>query len=394
MKLPAGIRVAWLAFLLIPSCGKKASPPAPGAGEGKAVPVAVSPAKVAEVARRIQVRCLLRSRRRALVAPKVPGVLQKLRVDTGDRVKGGVTVLFETDSRIPSDALKAARAGLEAAGKALGEARAALGAARAAEAKARRDRDRFRRLFQEGKAVTKDALEKAQVAWEGAAADLERAGAAVGLARAREEQARVQADIAEKRLRDCTVLAPMDGVVTRKFMEQGEMGDPGRPVFALEDPDHLEAAGFLRASLFPLLEPGKTLVRILRGGREIYRAPLSWKAPSIRPELRVFEARLYLPGGFHRVPSGELLTMEVVLEPHRALVVPTAAVTLRGRKPTVFAVREGKARLVVLQTGVVDGEKTEVLGGGLKEGERVVVRGQAFLEEGRAVRIVPAGRGG
>ncbi len=85
--------------------------------------------------------------------------------------------------------------------------------------------------------------------------------------------------------------------------------------------------------------------------------------------------------------------MEVLLDPHEALTVPTGAVVIRKERPTVFVVRRGRARLLYLKTGVVDGERTEVLEGGLKEGEPVVVRGQAFLEENAPVLARPAGKG-
>ncbi len=379
-------------FTLAACTPKKGGLSRKGEGE-KAVPVTVSRAVEAQVARRIRVRCAVRSRWRTLVSPKVPGVLAEVPVDAGDRVKKGETVLFRTDSRIPRDAVEAARAGLKVALKGLDQARAALGAAAAAEEKARLDRDRFRRLLEGGGAVTKDALEKSRVAWKAAAARLKEARAAVEAAGARADQARTQEVIAQKRLQDCTVKAPMDGVVTRKFMEKGEMGDVGRPVFAMEDPEHLEAAGFLEASLFRRVKPGKTLVRILDGGKEIFKGPLSWKSPAVRPELRVFEVRLYFPEGFSRAASGELLTMEVVLDPHEALTVPTGAVVILKSKPHVFRVRGGKAELLEVKTGIVDGERTEVLGNALKAGDQVVVRGQAFLADGRAVKVRSAGKG-
>ncbi len=393
MKTPARFLVLVPALLGAVSCGpKKGGPPGEGPGE-KALPVAVTPAVEAEVARRIRVRCTIRSRWRTLVSPKVPGVLEEVLVDAGDRVQKGETVLFRTDLRIPRDAVEAARAGLKVALKGLDQARAALGAAKAAEEKARLDRDRFARLLRGGGAVTKDTLEKAQVAWKAAAARLKEAEAAVDLARARADQARTQEAIAEKRLQDCTILAPMDGVITRKLMEKGEMGDVGRPVFAIEDPEHLEAAGFLEAALFPGIRPGKTLVRVLDGDKEIFRGPLSWKSPTVEAGLRVFEVRLYLPAGFSRAVPGELLTMEVVLDPHRALTVPTRAVVVLKSRHMIFVVRNGKARLMEVKTGVVDGEKTEVLGGELKAGDPVVVRGQAFLADGRAVKARPAAGG-
>ena len=357
------------------------------------LPVRVEPARRAQVARRVKVRCTLRSRFRATLSPKVPGILLDVPLEAGDRVEKGKTLLFRSESDLEAAEVEAASAALQGALQGLEEARAALSAAAAAEEKARRDRDRLERLLRAGKAVTPDQVEKARVAWKAAAADLERARAAVGLARSRVEGARARKEAAATRLEDTEVYAPQDGVVVRKLAEEGEAGKPGRPVYVVEDPDRLEAAAFLEASLYGRVRPGKTQVRIFKGGKVLFQGALTWKSPTIRPDLRVFEVRVHLPRGFTGAASGELLPMELLLDPHEALTVPTEAVVIRGRKPTVFVVRRGRARLLTLETGVVDGERTEVLGGGLKEGDPVVVLGQAFLRDGREVRIDSAGKG-
>ena len=56
-------------------------------------------------------------------------------------------------------------------------------------------------------------------------------------ARAREEQAVAQAAIIDKKIADCVVLSPVDGVITRKGVEEGEFVNTGTGVLTVTDDD-------------------------------------------------------------------------------------------------------------------------------------------------------------
>ena len=58
-----------------------------------------------------------------------------------------------------------------------------------------------------------------------------------------------------------------------------------------------------------------------------------------------------------------------------------------GEEQYVFVVNNGVATKVVIQTGLVGDGVTEVTGG-LTGGESLVVKGQSYLSDGTAVRIV------
>src|SRR5262249_44507612 len=59
----------------------------------------------------------------------------------------------------------------------------------------------------------------------------------VSTARARREQASAQVDAIDRKIRDCMVLAPADGIVTRRAMEQGEFVNIGTPVLTVSRTD-------------------------------------------------------------------------------------------------------------------------------------------------------------
>jgi hypothetical protein len=73
------------------------------------------------------------------------------------------------------------------------------------------------------------------------------------------------------------------------------------------------------------------------------------------------------------------------------LAVPNTAIRRRGQDKTVDVVIDGKLETRVVQTGMSDAEKTEILSG-LKVGELVKLPGSVSVEEaGEEVEELPAG---
>jgi HlyD family secretion protein len=69
-----------------------------------------------------------------------------------------------------------------------------------------------------------------------------------------------------------------------------------------------------------------------------------------------------------------------------ALLVPTAALCSRGGARGVFTVEGDIARFRTLKTGIEDGAMVQVREG-LADSDRVVVDGNAFLEDGQRVSV-------
>ena len=59
---------------------------------------------------------------------------------------------------------------------------------------------------------------------------------------ARVDQAVYSVRLLQKSIQDCTVRAPMDGVVTERLVEEGELAAPGTGLFVVTRPGHGEAA--------------------------------------------------------------------------------------------------------------------------------------------------------
>ena len=224
----------------------------------------------------LRVQGTVRAKDAAGVSARIPGTLDAVFADEGDRVKKG-SALFQVDRQNLENAVRAAKDDLAMAKAKLAQAEVTVG-------KAKMDAERMERLFA-GSAVTKDALEKAQVAAKSAAAALEAAQATV-------TKAETGLAVAEKNLSDSCVRAPYDAIVTRKHRNVGDYVGPGVCVFSVENPSVYEVSFSLNAAHFARVKPGKTTVRLAQ--------PLAGKPDGERRHADVRGARAAAADGGRR----------------------------------------------------------------------------------------------
>ncbi len=201
---------------------------------------------------------IIEARRHSTLSAKFPGKLEKILVKEGEQVKKGqLLALFE--ARELAAQLAEAKAGVKVAEAARLEALAGYRrqeiaaaeehykAAQALYVKSQLDWDRFDDLYLQGVLPKSD--------WEGARLALEQAEAARNAARqsrdllragARKETitvltrklalAKAKVASAAAMLDNARLVAPYDGVITRKHREEGEALDIGMPVLDISTP--------------------------------------------------------------------------------------------------------------------------------------------------------------
>lgn len=227
------------------------------------------------------------------VAAEVAGRLVELRVDEGDRVKRG-DVIARLDTRDTELQLERARADRQAADAQLRllqagsriedirQAQAQVDAAEtevaAAEAErkaAETDLERFEALVRANAGSEKqrdDAKARADVARERVRGARERTDAAravlarlkagarreeIDAARARVAAADAQLAMLDENLKDASVTSPVDGVVTQKLVDAGELLAPRTPVVVIADLDHAWVNLFVPEPMVPRLMLGQ-----------------------------------------------------------------------------------------------------------------------------------------
>lgn len=299
----------------------------------------------------------------AQVAAKVDGRLEKVYVHEGDRVeKGQVLAILEqmdTDANL-----------LSAKGSFL-DAQTSL-------RKAETDLARYEKLYATG-AVSQQVVDDYRFARDNAAAKLEAArGSLQGM---------------ESKAAGTVVTAPADGIVAKRFYQEGYYAKAGTPLFAIADISMLKTTIHIpegqvtgvkvgnEADIALPAYPGKKLV-----GKITRIAPVAdLPAHTFAAEVSVDNSEGLLAGVYANV--------SLIGEPReQVLTIPMHAIVMRDDQQTVFvADAQGVVQRRVLALGYSDDKVAEVLSG-LDEQDTIVVEGHNKLREGSRINLEKAGK--
>ncbi len=198
-------------------------------------------------------------------------------------------------------------------------------------------------------------------------------------------QARVQ-QLGEM-LTKTKIVAPMSGIVVKKFVSAGEFVGPGAPVATLAD---------LRHAVVELELPDRDVVKIRVDqpvearadafGERVFRGVIDEIGTTANPASRTFRVDAALDNADLSLKNGMIVSVRVVLEQARALIAPAEALlNEREGNASVFVIDQGRARTVKVRTGRRIDRDVEVLDG-LADGQEVIVYGQQSLTDGQPVK--------
>jgi RND family efflux transporter MFP subunit len=180
-----------------------------------------------------------------------------------------------------------------------------------------------------------------------------------------------------------SIVAPFDGVVTRKLVEVGDLATPGKPLLGMENSSLLRFECEIPEALVDRIQMGSELsVRVDAAG-SVLSGKVSEIAPSASAGSRTFLVKLDLPAA-EKLRAGQFGRVRVPVRERQVVVVPLGALVRRGQVESVFVVQDNLARLRLVKTGrSIDG-KIEILSG-LSGDELVVTSDPSLLIDGTAV---------
>ena len=325
------------------------------------MPADVDVARLDSLAGGITLSGTLEPARRVVLKAQLDGTIASLRVDRGSPVRRG-ELLASIDA-----------AGVTQQGASMD---AAIAAAKAGLTLAEQRRDGARVLFEKG-AISRIDLRAAEAQYEAAAAELE--GTAARAAGAREAADRTR------------LVAPMDGVIADRHVQEGEPVSNGNAMLTLVDPSTLELAGQVGVDVAGQLAVGQRVEFTLASRPdERFAGRIARIDPEADPSTRQVGVYVSLPNRTHRLIAGQFATGRILLETSRSLVVvPSAALRSRGDSTWVSTVVDGQVRAQPVRVLARDEARGLVgVSDGLDAGTRVLVMPGAGLEPGTAVRLV------
>ncbi|MBF2088385.1 MAG: efflux RND transporter periplasmic adaptor subunit [Synechococcales cyanobacterium K44_A2020_017] len=326
------------------------------------------------------------------IAPRTSGLqIQQVLVDDGDVVTAGQVLAVLDDTVLRSQLLEA-QASLESARANVRQQQATLAQTQATLAEAETNLQRFQSLRDEGVISQQDYDSRATAAitsQEGvqvAIANVNSAEAQVASQAARIQQLETQVD-------QTLVLAPADGLVAERMARLGDVSSTGTPLFSLIQNGQLELEVTLPETQLSQVQVGMP-VRVTSDAdaRIDLQGRLRDIAPLVDPQTREATLTIELPSS-SLLRSGMFLRAALILDSRSGVTIPTAAVLPRpDGSSAVYVVQadETVTAQAITVGDVLPGEspKVEVLQG-LNPGDRIVVAGASYLNEGDRVAIMP-----
>ncbi|MGQ9695112.1 MAG: efflux RND transporter periplasmic adaptor subunit [Thermodesulfobacteriota bacterium] len=372
---------------------------------------ATSPAPLVEVASVIQGLVEEKISRAGDIMPntqvtiysKVQGWVDKINVREGDLVKAG-DILVTLDSREAQAAVAQAQANLEAVKARLQLVRATAEEAvqsqiRQAKANlelAEADLKRAQELYEKN-FIARQQLDEARTKYNVAKSAYDLAfnnlqqktwEKEIALAEAQVRQAKATLELTQAQLNNLTILSPLNGGVTKRYVDPGTMVKDTTPILTIMDLAEVKMVVNVTEREFVRLkkdQPVKVLVtafpeRIFPGRIEII-------TPALELQSRTAEIQIAIPNPGYILKPGMFGRVEITLRSQpQAVLVPIQAVLNEDNKDYVFVIKEGRAFRRSIQKGLIKDTAMEVIQG-LYPGELVVVSGHRLLQEGIAVKI-------
>jgi RND family efflux transporter MFP subunit len=298
----------------------------------------------------------IRSRQAVVVSTKMLGRVVRFFVEEGQAVAKGQP-LVEVDAAEAQGAYSQSKAGMDAADVAVRNME--------------RDHERFKSLYEQ-KAVTKHQLEQVEM----------------GLAAAKAQKAQAEANLkmSGTLLSYGRILAPDAGIVTKKWMDAGNMAFPGAPILTVENPRDLEISVSVAEDKSRLLSAGQQARVIVDFLEKPLSVPVTAVVGASDPTTRTSIVKLSIPEGSGLAP-GQFARVRFDALSIKALAIPASAIRSEGQMDGVFVADQGLARLRWIQLGVRGEGVVQVLSG-LKAGEAVIVPVPPGLMDGQPVEVL------
>lgn len=297
------------------------------------------------------------------VAAKVDGRIEKMYVREGDAVTKGqvLAILEQTDTN----------ANLIIAQGSFLDAQTNL-------RRAETDLQRYEELFKRG-AVSQKAVDDYRFARDNAAAKLESArGTLQGM---------------ESKSTGTVLVAPEDGIVSKRYYQEGYYAKAGTPIIAVADISSLKTIIHIPEGQISGVDVGnEAVIKVPAYGDKKIVGEVTRIAPVADLPSHTFEAEVSVDNS-QDLRAGIYANVSLVALPkENVLTIPLNAIVMRDDQQTVYVANaEGVVQRRVLNIGYTNDQVAEVVSG-LTEQDLIVIEGHHKLREGSKINLEKAGK--
>lgn len=209
---------------------------------------------------------------------------------------------------------------------------------------------------------------------------------ALEVSQAAVDRAQAQVDSAARQVEELRILAPFDGVVTRRLLAIGAMASLQTPVVTLAS-SQVDVALRVEETSVNSLSIGRPVVFTSPGlpGQEL-ELVVDRISPAGDEQSFTFLVMLSPTVDYPELKAGMSGQVMITTSLEDAVLVPKAAILRQSGQAALFVVEDNTARLKLVGIGLTDENNVEIRVG-VSPGEKVVVLGHNLLSEGDPVLV-------
>ncbi|MFH4966220.1 efflux RND transporter periplasmic adaptor subunit [Gaetbulibacter sp. M235] len=296
----------------------------------------------------------------ANLSTRLMGFVTNMPVNVGDKVKKGQLLVSINNSDLQAK---------------LSQVNAGIAEATAAFTNAEKDYNRYKNLFSENSASQKE---------------FDDITANYNMAKARLEGAKQMKNEVDAQFAYANIRAPFDGVVTGKYIKNGDMANPGMPLIAMEAPGKFEVMASVPESEISKISKGTSVNVQVKSINKTITGKVTELSSSAKNTGGQYLVKVALDETDTSILSGMFVTVQFPMkaqEKSEMVLIPKEAIVTKGQLYGVYTVSESNTALLRwLRIGRTFGNQVEVLSG-LSSNESYIISADGKLFNGAKVSI-------
>ncbi len=316
----------------------------------------------------ITLRGQLKPSEEIMVFAKVPGLkVTKLSVEVGDMVEEG-TFLFELDKTLVRKQVEQAKMNYDLAKENYNQQKQLMEKGNELQEEATVFKNigkipsKYESLIKDNPNNSKPGLEAALVA-----------------SSTQLEQARMGYVNTLEQLGELEYYAPITGVVSQLNIQENQLFLNNIPAVVVSNTDELKVALSVSAPLFSELKKDQKVK--VRNEQQAFQGKVSLINPITDPRSNLHNVEVLVRNNGKYLNSGSFVFVDIQRSKKEdVIVIPKNSLVFEGNEEYVYIEKEGKAHRQKVELGINTGNEVEIIDG-LKKGDRVIVKGQHFIED-------------
>ncbi|PYQ93149.1 MAG: hypothetical protein DMF95_08200 [Acidobacteria bacterium] len=375
------------------------------AGRGQTVGIETTTVQQMSVQREVDLSGTLLSPDQARISSEVAGIIREVPVQLGTEVRLG-DVLVRLEPRELQFALDRAESALRQVEAQLGIDRAQdkqpldddqIASVRQAMANRDDARAAFERAQQlNGRGLlTRADRDTAETRLKVTEANYQAALDTVHSLKASLQDRRASYELAQKKLADAVIKAPVAGSISERLVQPGEFIRENTPVVTIVQMNPLKLKSAIQEKHASLIRPGQGVEFDVEAFlNRTFKGRIAYVSPAVDQATRTFAVEALVDNADRQLKPG-FFAKGVVLThvDERVLAVPEDAISTLAGVSTVYVIEDGKARQQQVTLGARQNKLVEVTGG-LKGEETLATANLSQLATGVSVRVGGEGASG